>query len=180
MAKRSASGITSNGTPGGAFPDKLPDIKGVSDKQIQFAENRRDTYKNVAQRFDQIYENIRPIMTNDDMGFSEAIDKYVGIDRSQGATIAQQKQASQLEAQIYAALSLAKTGFTSSDQSAELQARINQAKIQYKDQLVGRKKDRLPSRINQRIVLDYAIQTLKNTLRTETSASEWIDLGKLS
>ena len=180
MSKRSNSGISSSGTPGGKFPDKLPDINGVSEKQVQFAESRRDTYKNVAENLDSIYQNIRPIMLRDNVTYGEAIEKYVGIDNAQGATIAQRKQANQYQAQIDMAVSIAKAGFTSSMQSPELQSRINQAKIQYKDQLIGKNKDRLPARISQRIVLDYTIETLKSTLRTETSAAEWINLGKIS
>lgn len=178
MGKRSNSGITSNGTPGGSFPDKLPDIKGVSDKQIQYAENMRDNVKFVAQNFDTIYEKIRPIMIKDNVTAGEAIDKYVGIDPVQGATIAQTKQANQYLAQIDIAMHKANATYIQSDQSPDLQAKINQAKIQYSDELIGKNKNRLPARLNQRVVLDYTIETLKNILRTETSAPEWINLGK--
>ena len=180
MGKRSGSGITNSGTPGGEFPTKLPDLQGVSEKQIQFGENRRDTYKQVTENFDSIYENIRPIMMQNNVTFDEALDEYIGIDKSQGVTVAQQKIKSQYQAQTDLAVSAAKAGYTTSSQSPELQAKISQAKIQYKDQLVGKNKDRLPARINQRVVLDYTIQTLKETLKNETSASEWINLGNIS
>lgn len=165
-------------TPGGDFPTSLPNINGVSQKQIEFAEDRRDKYINIAKKFDDIYSSVRPIMMTDNVDFETALRKSMGIDKDAKLTIEQSKQINQMIAQTDIAMTFAKAGFTSSVQPPELQSIIEQAKITYEDKLIGRHK-RLPPNIMQRIVYDYTIETLKSTIRNETSASKWIELGKI-